>query len=76
MSHPKRNMGGLIVIFFLQLFCLALTPEVRKQVRVLSGIGGANLTGAARALALIGPLLWFMLVIGLMIAGILVFLQR
>ena len=63
---------GLTMIFTLQLICLALTPAVKKQVTAIIGIGGNDLTGATRFLLGILPLLWIVLVVGIMTTGILV----
>jgi hypothetical protein len=59
---------------------LALTPTVQEQVIGATGVANAtwpgNLTGAARAIFLLTPLFWVILVVGVSLAGIIVWLRQ
>lgn len=79
MSYNKRDMGGLMMIFLMIVIGLALTPTVQNQVILGTGIQNAtwpgNLTGAARAIYLLVPLFWIILVIAIGLAGIIIWLR-
>lgn len=79
MSYGKRDMGGIVVIFLMIIIGLALTPTVQEQVILATGVANAtwpgNLSGAARAIFLLTPLFWVILVIGVGLAGIIVWLK-
>ena len=76
-------MGGIMTIFLLIVIGLALTPAVQEQVltattgeyNATDGTGAGNLTGAARAIYRLVPLFWIILVIGIGLAGIIVWLK-
>lgn len=68
------------MIFIMIIIGLALTPTVQDLVigstGVVNGTWPGNLSGAARAIFLLVPLFWIILVIGVGLAGILVWLRR
>ena len=73
-------MGGIITIFIMIVIGLALTPTVQEQVILATGVANAtwpgNLSGAAAAIYALIPLFWVILVIGIGLAGIVVWLRR
>ena len=79
MSSIKRDMSGIMIIFLMIIIGLALTPTVQNLVITGTGVANAtwpgNLTGAARAIFLLDPLFWVILVIGVGLAGIVVWLK-
>lgn len=79
MSHSRRDMGGIVVIFLMVIIGLALTPTVQEQVILATGVANAswpgNLSGASRAIFLLVPLFWVILVIGVALAGIIIWLK-
>ena len=80
MSFVKRDISGVIMIFIMILIGLALTPTVQEQVLLATGVANAtwpgNLSGAAAAIFLLVPLFWIILVIGVGMAGIVVWLKQ
>ena len=72
-------MGGIVVIFLMIIIGLALTPTVQEQVILATGVANAswpgNLSGAPRAIFLLVPLFWVILVIAVGLAGIVVWLK-
>jgi hypothetical protein len=56
--------------FLLIIIALSLTPTVQQQVTYVTGTGGDNLTGAARALATLISLFWVILVISIGVAAV------
>jgi len=83
MSHTKRDMGGLMVLFVMIIIGLALTPTVQESVLGLTsgtynatdGTGAGNVSGAARAIVRLVPLFWIILVLGVGLAGIVIWLK-
>lgn len=79
MSYDKRDMGGIVVIFLMIVIGLALTPTVQEQVILATGVANAtwpgNLSGASAAIYALIPLFWVILVIGVGLAGIMVWLK-
>ena len=77
--HGKRDMGGIMAIFLLIVVGLALTPTVQEQVLFATGVANAsfpgNLSGAAAAIYRLVPLFWVILVIGIGLAGIVIWLK-
>lgn len=77
--HDKRDMGGIMAIFLLIVVGLALTPTVQEQVILATGVANAtwpgNLSGAAAAIYALVPLFWVILVVGIGLAGIVVWLK-
>ena len=61
------NMKSLFTVFLLIIIGLSLTPTIQEQVTDITGVGGTNLTGSARAMALLIPLFW---VVGLLAIGV------
>ncbi len=80
MSHSKRDMGGIMAIFLMVVVGLALTPTVQEQVILATGVANAtwpgNLSGAAAAIYNLIPLFWVILVVGIGMAGIIVWLKK
>lgn len=80
MSHTKRDLGGIVIIFLMIVIGLALTPTVQDLVIGATGIANGtwpgNLSGAARAIYLLIPLFWIILVIAVGLAGIIVWLRK
>jgi hypothetical protein len=72
-------MGGIIAIFLMIVIGLALTPTVQQQVILATGVANAtwpgNLSGAARAIFLLTPLFWIILVVGIGLAGVVIWLR-
>ncbi|MBA7491421.1 hypothetical protein ES702_01966 [subsurface metagenome] len=79
LSHEKRDMSGIIIIFLMMVIGLALTPTVQDLVIGATGVANAsypgNLTGAARAIYLLVPLFWVIIVVAVGLAGIIVWLR-
>ena len=80
MSFGKRDMGGLMLIFLMIVIGLALTPTIQEQVIGATGIANAsypgNLSGGARAIYLLIPLFWVILVLAVGLAGVYVWLKQ
>jgi len=70
-------MGGIIGLLVILIVGLALTPTI-VDLCTTSGAGGSgvkNLTGAALAIVNLVPLFWVILLIGVVLAGVLVWLK-
>ena len=84
MSHSKRDLGGIMAIFLMIIVGLALTPTVQEQVLLATsgtynatdGTGIGNLSGAAAAIYRLVPLFWVILVVGIGMAGIIIWLRK
>lgn len=76
-SPEKRDMSGIIALLMIVVVGLALTPTIVDLVAtsVAGGSGVDNLTGAAAAIVALVPLFWVILVIGVTLAGIVVWLK-
>ena len=75
---PKKagkDLGGLISVFLLAIVGLALTPTIQESVVGVTGVGGNNLTGPARAIMLLFPLFWVILMIAIPVAYIAIWLK-
>lgn len=72
-------MGGIMAIFLMIVIGLALTPTVQEQVLFATGTANAtypgNLSGAAAAIYALIPLFWIILVVGVGMAGIIIWLK-
>lgn len=76
-------MSGVMIIFLMIVIGLALTPTVQELVltatsgtyNATDGTGIGNLSGAAAAIYLLIPLFWVILVVGIGMAGIMVWLK-
>ena len=78
MSSPTRkDMSGIIALLLILVVGLALTPTIVDLVAtsVGGGSGADNLTGAAAAIIALVPLFWIILMIGVTLAGIVVWLR-
>jgi len=77
-SPEKRDMGGIIALLLILVVGLALTPTVVELVTtaVAGGSGVDNLTGAAAAICGLVPLFWILLMIGVVLAGVIVWLKN
>ena len=71
----KKNMSGLIKVFLLSIVGLALTPTIQENVASVTGTGGNNLTGSARAIMLLFPMFWVILMIAIPVAYVAVWLK-
>lgn len=80
MSHEKRDISGVLLIFIMMIIGIALTPAVQEQVLFATGVANAtwpgNLSGAAAAIYSLIPLFWIILVLGVGMAGIFVWLKQ
>jgi len=63
-------MGKLFITFLLIIVALALTPTVQESVTSVTGTGGDNLTGSARALALLISLFWVIIILAIGVAAV------
>lgn len=72
-------MGGIMALFLMIVVGLALTPTVQEQVILATGVANAswpgNLSGAAAAIYNLVPLFWIILVVGIGLAGIILWLK-
>ncbi len=78
MSNPtKKDMSGIIALLLILVVGLALTPTVVElaTTAVAGGSGVDNLTGAAAAIISLVPLFWVILMIGVVMAGLVVWLR-
>ena len=80
MSHEKRDLGGIIMIFVMLIVGISMTPTVQDLVGTATGTFNAstapgNLTGAARAIFLLVPLFWVILIVGIALAGVVIWLK-
>lgn len=83
MSHTKRDMSGIMVLFLIIVIGLALTPTIQDTVLSLTsgvynatdGTGAGNLSGPARAIVLLVPLFWVILVVAVGLTGLVVWLR-
>jgi len=66
----KFNMGQLMMTFLLIVIGLALTPTIQSSVTGVTGAGAGNLTGAAKAMALLVPLFWVIIIIAIGVAAV------
>ena len=64
----KKNMSGLIKVFLLSIVGLALTPTIQENVTGVTGTGGDNLTGSAKAIMELFPMFWVILMIAIPVA--------
>lgn len=71
----KKNMSGLIKVFLLSIVGLALTPTIQKNVTEVTGEGGDNLTGSAKAIMELFPMFWVILMIAIPVAYVAVWLK-
>lgn len=65
MAETKQDMGQIIKTFLLMIIGLALTPTVQEQVTNITGAGTGNLTGAAKAICVLVPLFWVIIIVGI-----------
>lgn len=70
-------MSGIIALLLILVVGLALTPTVVDLVAtaVGGGSGAANVTGAAAAIIALVPLFWVILMVGVVLAGVVVWLR-
>lgn len=70
-------MSGIIALVLILVVGLALTPTVVElaTTAVAGGSGVDNLTGAAAAIISLVPLFWVILMIGVVMAGLVVWLR-
>ncbi len=70
-------MSGIIGLLLILVVGLALTPTVVELVAtaVGGGQGADNVTGAAAAIIALVPLFWVILMIGVVLAGVVVWLR-
>jgi len=66
----KFNMGQLFITFLLIVIGLALTPTIQSSVTAVTGAGEGNLTGAAKAMALLVPLFWVIIIVAIGVAAV------
>ena len=66
----KLNLGAMFITFLMIIVGLGLTPTVVESVVGVTGVGGSNLTGSARAMALLISLFWVLLVLSIGVAAI------
>ncbi len=66
----KMDMGQLFMTFLLIIVALSLTPTVSESVVGVTGVGGTNLTGAARSLALLVEVFWVIIILSIGIAAV------
>ena len=71
----KKNMSGLIKVFLLSIVGLALTPTIQENVTAVTGEGGDNLTGSAKAIMQLFPMFWVILMIAIPVAYVAVWLK-
>jgi len=71
----KKNMSGLIKVFLLSIVGLALTPTIQENVTGVTGTGGDNLTGSAKAIMELFPMFWVILMIAIPVAYVAVWLK-
>jgi hypothetical protein len=71
----KKSLSGLISVFLLAIVGLALTPTIQENVANITGVGGNNLTGSARAIMLLFPMFWVILMIAIPVAYIAIWLK-
>lgn len=71
-------MSGIIALLLILVVGLALTPTIVDLVTtsVAGGSGVDNLTGAAAAIVNLVPLFWVLLMIGVVLAGVIVWLKN
>jgi len=77
----KRDMSGIIMTFLMMIIGLAMTPTISDLVLKSTGVvnkslGYHNLTGAARAICVLVPLFWVILVIAVGVSAIVVWLKE
>ena len=70
-------MSGIIALLLILVVGLALTPTIVGLVgtAVAGGSGVDNVTGAAAAIIALVPLFWVILMIGVVLAGLIVWLR-
>lgn len=79
----KRNMSGIVALLLILVIGLALTPTIQELViaptsgtyNASDGTGAGNLSGASRAIYLLVPLFWVILVIGVVLGGVILWLR-
>jgi hypothetical protein len=64
------NIRNLLMTFILSIFGIALTPTIQEQVTNITGTGGNNLTGSAKSLMELTPMLWVTGIMGINLAMI------
>lgn len=74
-GEQKKSLSGLIQVFLLAIVGLALTPTIQENVAGVTGVGGNNLTGSARAIMLLFPMFWVILMIAIPVAYVAVWLK-
>ena len=76
-SPEKKDMSGIIALLLVLVVGLALTPTIVDLVSttIAGGSGVDNLTGAAKAIINLVPLFWVILLIGVVLAGVIVWLK-
>ena len=70
-------MSGIIALLLILVVGLALTPTIVGLVATAVGGGSGvdNITGAAAAIIALVPLFWVILMIGVVLAGLIVWLR-
>ena len=70
-------MGGIIVLMLILVVGLALTPTIVDliQTAVAQTHGAWNMSGAALAIINLVPLFWVIMIIGVVLAGVIVWLR-
>ena len=70
-------MSGIIALLLILVVGLALTPTIVDlcTTAIAGGSGVDNLTGAAAAIINLVPLFWVILLIGVVLAGVIVWLR-
>lgn len=67
------------MIFVILIVGIALTPTVTELVIGATGVANAsfpgNLTGAARAIYLLVPLFWVIIIVAVALAGVVIWLK-
>lgn len=66
----ENGIGNLFMTFLLIIVALALTSTVQSSVTGVTGAGTGNLTGASLTLALLIPLAWVIMVLGIGFAAV------
>jgi len=62
------NIRNVLMTFILSIFGIALTPTIQEQVTGITGTGGNNLTGSAKSLMELTPMLWVVGILGINLA--------